>query len=104
MCVCVYAWVYVCLGLGLHFVFVWYHNWSICTVCTLYMCVIGSSSYVTSSFAEGELSVSADKMKEKRHHTDFALWKASKPGEPAWPSPWGNGRPGWHIECSVMAW
>lgn len=34
---------------------------------------------------------------------DFALWKASKPGEPAWPSPWGPGRPGWHLECSVMA-
>ena len=34
---------------------------------------------------------------------DFALWKASKPGEPSWPSPWGPGRPGWHIECSVMA-
>jgi cysteinyl-tRNA synthetase len=35
--------------------------------------------------------------------SDFALWKASKPGEPSWPSPWGEGRPGWHIECSVMA-
>lgn len=34
---------------------------------------------------------------------DFALWKASKPGEPAWDSPWGKGRPGWHIECSVMS-
>ncbi len=34
---------------------------------------------------------------------DFALWKAAKPGEPAWESPWGHGRPGWHIECSVMA-
>jgi hypothetical protein len=34
---------------------------------------------------------------------DFALWKAAKPGEPAWPSPWGPGRPGWHIECSVMS-
>jgi cysteinyl-tRNA synthetase len=39
----------------------------------------------------------------KRSAADFALWKASKPGEPAWPSPWGPGRPGWHIECSVMA-
>ena len=39
----------------------------------------------------------------KRAAADFALWKASKPGEPAWPSPWGQGRPGWHIECSVMA-
>ncbi len=34
---------------------------------------------------------------------DFALWKAAKPGEPAWDSPWGLGRPGWHIECSAMA-
>ncbi|KAI0201057.1 cysteinyl-tRNA synthetase [Astrocystis sublimbata] len=39
----------------------------------------------------------------KRGAGDFALWKKSKPGEPYWPSPWGNGRPGWHIECSVMA-
>ena len=34
---------------------------------------------------------------------DFALWKAAKPGEPAWESPWGMGRPGWHIECSAMS-
>jgi len=39
----------------------------------------------------------------KRHPLDFALWKKEKPGEPAWQSPWGKGRPGWHIECSVMA-
>ncbi|MBN1981198.1 MAG: cysteine--tRNA ligase [Chitinivibrionales bacterium] len=39
----------------------------------------------------------------KRNPADFALWKASKPGEPAWQSPWGFGRPGWHIECSAMA-
>jgi len=39
----------------------------------------------------------------KRHPMDFALWKASKPGEPEWDSPWGKGRPGWHIECSAMA-
>ncbi|MCR5042135.1 MAG: cysteine--tRNA ligase [Clostridia bacterium] len=38
----------------------------------------------------------------KREPADFALWKASKPGEPAWDSPWGKGRPGWHIECSAM--
>ncbi len=38
----------------------------------------------------------------KRSPLDFALWKASKPGEPEWPSPWGPGRPGWHIECSAM--
>ena len=39
----------------------------------------------------------------KRDPIDFALWKAAKPGEPAWDSPWGPGRPGWHIECSAMA-
>ena len=39
----------------------------------------------------------------KRHPADFALWKVSKPGEPAWDSPWGKGRPGWHIECSAMS-
>src|SRR5205814_8602155 len=38
----------------------------------------------------------------KRNPADFALWKAAKPGEPSWPSPWGPGRPGWHIECSAM--
>jgi cysteinyl-tRNA synthetase len=41
---------------------------------------------------------------DKKHHVaDFALWKSSKPGEPSWESPWGPGRPGWHIECSCMA-
>jgi cysteinyl-tRNA synthetase len=40
---------------------------------------------------------------EKKKPYDFALWKASKPGEPYWESPWGKGRPGWHIECSVMS-
>ncbi len=40
---------------------------------------------------------------KKRNPLDFALWKFSKPNEPGWPSPWGRGRPGWHIECSVMA-
>ena len=39
----------------------------------------------------------------KRHPADFALWKVSKPGEPSWPSPWGDGRPGWHSECVVMS-
>eukprot|EP00063_Salmo_salar_P008321 XP_013983156.1 PREDICTED: cysteine--tRNA ligase, cytoplasmic-like [Salmo salar] len=52
---------------------------------------------------EGDLSVSADQLSEKRSQNDFALWKASKPGEPSWDSPWGKGRPGWHIECSAMA-
>jgi len=39
----------------------------------------------------------------KKHPADFAVWKSSKDGEPSWPSPWGPGRPGWHIECSAMA-
>ena len=39
----------------------------------------------------------------KRHPMDFALWKEAKPGEPFWDSPWGKGRPGWHIECSAMS-
>ncbi|KAI5626208.1 cysteine--tRNA ligase, cytoplasmic [Silurus asotus] len=52
---------------------------------------------------EGDLSISADRLSEKRSQNDFALWKASKPGEPSWESPWGKGRPGWHIECSAMA-
>ena len=39
----------------------------------------------------------------KRGPMDFALWKAAKPGEPSWPSPWGRGRPGWHLECSAMS-
>ncbi len=39
----------------------------------------------------------------KRDPRDFALWKGAKPGEPSWPTPWGNGRPGWHLECSAMA-
>lgn len=41
--------------------------------------------------------------KDKKGPRDFALWKAAKPDEPSWESPWGLGRPGWHIECSTMA-
>ncbi|KAG8196835.1 hypothetical protein JTE90_027548 [Oedothorax gibbosus] len=52
---------------------------------------------------EGELSLTSEKLREKKSPSDFAVWKASKPGEPSWESPWGKGRPGWHIECSVMA-
>lgn len=51
---------------------------------------------------EGGLSEKATALQRKSPN-DFALWKSSKPGEPAWPSPWGLGRPGWHIECSAMA-
>src|SRR5699024_9525848 len=39
----------------------------------------------------------------KKHPGDFALWKSTKPDEPSWPSSWGDGRPGWHIECSAMS-
>ncbi|KAH7413965.1 tRNA synthetases class I (C) catalytic domain-containing protein [Phaeosphaeria sp. MPI-PUGE-AT-0046c] len=53
--------------------------------------------------ADGEGALSQQKTSEKRSDADFALWKSSKPGEPSWKSPWGPGRPGWHIECSVMA-
>ncbi len=42
--------------------------------------------------------------REKRNPQDFVLWKFAKPGEPKWESPWGEGRPGWHIECSAMSW
>jgi len=52
--------------------------------------------------ADGEGSLSKGNLM-KRSEDHFALWKASKPGEPTWPSPWGPGRPGWHIECSAMA-
>lgn len=57
----------------------------------------------TAQLQEGEGDLSGDKGTEKRSQNDFALWKNSKAGEPAWSSPWGEGRPGWHIECSAMA-
>jgi len=44
-----------------------------------------------------------DVISKKRDPRDFALWKSAKPGEPSWPTPWGAGRPGWHLECSAMA-
>lgn len=52
---------------------------------------------------EGDLCLTDDRLSQKRSPNDFALWKNSKPGEPWWNSPWGKGRPGWHIECSAMA-
>jgi len=52
---------------------------------------------------ELEAGARVDVDERKRDPLDFALWKASKPGEPSWPSPWGPGRPGWHIECSAMS-
>jgi len=50
-----------------------------------------------------EMRSSPERSDDKRDPKDFCLWKASKPGEPSWESPWGPGRPGWHIECSAMA-
>jgi cysteinyl-tRNA synthetase len=52
--------------------------------------------------ASGRVDVEDPEASIKRDPFDFALWKAAKPGEPAWESPWGDGRPGWHIECSAM--
>lgn len=50
-----------------------------------------------------EPSADAQETTSKRDPRDFALWKAAKPGDPSWPTPWGPGRPGWHLECSAMA-
>ncbi|NDJ23101.1 cysteine--tRNA ligase [Nostoc sp. B(2019)] len=52
--------------------------------------------------ASGRVDVEDPEYQRKRDKVDFALWKAARPGEPAWESPWGAGRPGWHIECSAM--
>jgi cysteinyl-tRNA synthetase len=51
---------------------------------------------------ELQSGVRIDVNEKKKNPLDFALWKSAKDGEPSWPSPWGNGRPGWHIECSAM--
>jgi cysteinyl-tRNA synthetase len=51
-----------------------------------------------------EAGARIDVDERKENPFDFALWKAAKPGEPSWDSPWGMGRPGWHIECSAMSW
>lgn len=51
---------------------------------------------------ELEAGSRVDVSEQKEDPLDFALWKAAKPGEPSWPSPWGEGRPGWHIECTAM--
>lgn len=74
----------------------------------------GDVCYQVDSFADyGKLSnkdldglvsgARVEIVKEKRSPLDFVLWKKAKPNEPSWPSPWGEGRPGWHIECSAMA-
>ena len=52
--------------------------------------------------ASGRVGVADPEAAKKKDACDFALWKAAKPGEPCWESPWGKGRPGWHIECSAM--
>ena len=52
--------------------------------------------------ASGRVDVEESEESKKKDPCDFALWKAAKPGEPSWESPWGAGRPGWHIECSAM--
>eukprot|EP00798_Chlamydomonas_sp_ICE-L_P027085 gene27085-biopygen836 len=62
--------------------------------------IVDNGMAYESNGTEGESNFETS---EKRSNTDFALWKASKPGEPFWESPWGHGRPGWHIECSAMA-
>lgn len=53
--------------------------------------------------ADSQQGEGGDAAAKKRSPSDFALWKAAKPGEPSWDSPWGAGRPGWHIECSAMS-
>jgi cysteinyl-tRNA synthetase len=60
----------------------------------------GSLSNRSADEQQGEGGGAASR---KRSAGDFALWKSAKPGEPSWPSPWGQGRPGWHIECSAMS-
>ncbi len=72
----------------------------------VYFAVKNSPSYGKLSkqkLEEMEAGVRVEIDQRKRSPFDFALWKGSKPGEPAWNSPWGMGRPGWHIECSAMA-
>ena len=79
-----------------------------------YACDNGDVYYNTQAFAsygklcgqnldDLEAGARIDTDPNKRHPMDFALWKAQKPGELAWDSPWGKGRPGWHIECSAMS-
>ena len=71
----------------------------------VYLEVRKLSSYLTLSRQKLDDLQSVDDAEEtfKRDPRDFALWKAAKPGDPSWPTPWGAGRPGWHLECSAMA-
>jgi len=67
-----------------------------------YRKLVPAASTTAAEMEEGEGALAVEDA-EKRNPNDFAMWKKSKPGEPAWDSKWGKGRPGWHIECSVMA-
>ena len=72
----------------------------------VFFSVTGFSEYGKLSrrrLEEMEAGARVEVDERKRHPMDFALWKASKEGEPSWESPWGRGRPGWHIECSAMS-
>jgi cysteinyl-tRNA synthetase len=63
---------------------------------------LGPEMYDIEKSEGAQASTDAASTSGKRHERDFALWKLAKEGEPFWPSPWGDGRPGWHIECSAM--
>lgn len=89
------------------------HEWSIFTVATcspfdyyhpcthlLPACSWGVMHLLSHPPSRAGERVAVDQ--RKRGPSDFALWKSAKPGEPSWESPWGRGRPGWHIECSAM--
>jgi cysteinyl-tRNA synthetase len=72
----------------------------------VYYCVEKFAGYLKLSgrnLEEMQAGARIEVDERKRHPMDFALWKESKPGEPFWDSPWGKGRPGWHIECSAMS-
>jgi len=71
----------------------------------VYLSVRSLDSYLTLSRQKLDDLLPANDADEtfKKDVRDFALWKAAKPGEPSWPTPWGDGRPGWHLECSAMA-
>jgi len=62
----------------------------------------GRTQSMMQAGASGRVAVMEAANRNKKHSSDFALWKSTKPEEPAWDSPWGFGRPGWHIECSAM--
>lgn len=72
----------------------------------VYYCVDGFPDYLKLSKRNKEEMLAGARIapgEQKRNPMDFALWKTAKPGEPSWESPWGVGRPGWHIECSAMS-